>query len=200
MSTTKQQPRFSSAENEALHDNLRSLQSDLDEFYRTTYDRSLPLSDALSDRWQRGRLFQAGEGSNIYGSAILYGTPKLGRQVWIGPRTILDASHGSITIGDYCDISAGCHLYTHHTVQRVLSGGTLPITSGSVEVGACTYIGPNTIVQCGVTIGDHVIIGAGSFVNRDIPAWSFACGSPCRVRGSIRQQDDGTFVIEQRED
>ena len=33
----------------------------------------------------------------------------------------------------------------------------------------------------GITIGDNVVIGAGSVVTRDIPSDSVACGSPCRV-------------------
>nr|WP_245225598.1 hypothetical protein [Photobacterium damselae] len=33
----------------------------------------------------------------------------------------------------------------------------------------------------GVTIGDRVVIGAGSVVNKDIPSDSIAVGNPCRV-------------------
>lgn len=33
----------------------------------------------------------------------------------------------------------------------------------------------------GVTIGDHVVIGAGSVVTRDIPDYVIACGVPCKV-------------------
>lgn len=42
----------------------------------------------------------------------------------------------------------------------------------------------------GVTIGDNVIVGANSVVNRDIPANSVAVGAPARV---IRRIEDDTL-------
>lgn len=37
----------------------------------------------------------------------------------------------------------------------------------------------------GVTIGDNVVIGAGSVVNKDIPSKSVAVGNPCKVIKAI---------------
>ena len=44
----------------------------------------------------------------------------------------------------------------------------------------------NVIVLPGVTIGDNVIIGAGSVVTKDIPDNKIAYGNPCRI---IRDND-----------
>ena len=41
----------------------------------------------------------------------------------------------------------------------------------------------------GVTIGDNSVIGAGSVVTRDVPAWSVAAGNPCRVIRKITEAD-----------
>ena len=41
----------------------------------------------------------------------------------------------------------------------------------------------------GVTIGDHVVIGAGSVVTKDIPDWSVAAGNPCKVIRKITEED-----------
>ncbi len=41
----------------------------------------------------------------------------------------------------------------------------------------------------GVSIGDNVVIGAGSVVTGDIPAWSLAAGNPCRVIRKITEED-----------
>ncbi len=38
-------------------------------------------------------------------------------------------------------------------------------------------------------IGDNVVIGAGSVVTKDIPAWSIAAGNPCRVIRTITDND-----------
>ena len=43
------------------------------------------------------------------------------------------------------------------------------------------WIGGGVKVMPGVTIGDNVVIGAGSVVTRDIPPNSLAVGSPCKV-------------------
>lgn len=50
-------------------------------------------------------------------------------------------------------------------------------------------LGGNTVICPGVTIGDNVVIGAGSVVTRDIPAWSIAVGNPCRVKRTITEDD-----------
>ena len=45
----------------------------------------------------------------------------------------------------------------------------------------CSFSFCKTIVLPGVTIGDNVVIGAGSVVTRDIPSNKVAFGNPCRV-------------------
>ena len=58
-----------------------------------------------------------------------------------------------------------------------------------VTVGNNCWFGANVVVCPGVTIGDNVVIGAGSVVTRDIPANSFAAGNPCRVIREITEAD-----------
>lgn len=55
-----------------------------------------------------------------------------------------------------------------------------------VTIGSHVWIGMNSIILKGVTIGDGAIIGAGSVVVGDIPAGCVAAGVPAKV---IRQQD-----------
>ncbi|WP_018132071.1 acyltransferase [Effusibacillus pohliae] len=55
---------------------------------------------------------------------------------------------------------------------------------GDVVIGDHVMIGANTTILPGVTIGDRAVVGAGSLVNRDIPAGAFAAGNPVRI---IRQ-------------
>lgn len=52
---------------------------------------------------------------------------------------------------------------------------------GDTFIGHEAYIGANTVVCRGVRIGDGAIIGAGSVVTHDIPAYSVAVGAPARV-------------------
>jgi Acetyltransferase (isoleucine patch superfamily) len=49
------------------------------------------------------------------------------------------------------------------------------------------WLGGNVCVLPGVTIGDNCVIGAGSVVNKDIPANSVAVGNPCKVIKQIHE-------------
>ncbi len=59
-------------------------------------------------------------------------------------------------------------------------------TGGRVVIGAGSHIGQNVCIFGNVSIGEHSVIGAGSVVTRDIPAYSVAVGAPARV---VRQFD-----------
>lgn len=50
-----------------------------------------------------------------------------------------------------------------------------------VRIGQNCWIGCNSVVLKGVTIGDHAVVGAGSVVTRDVPAWAVVAGVPARV-------------------
>ena len=51
------------------------------------------------------------------------------------------------------------------------------------------WIGANTVINPGVTIGDDVVIGSGSVVTKDIPSHVIAVGNPCRVLREINEED-----------
>jgi len=44
-------------------------------------------------------------------------------------------------------------------------------------------IGANATIVCGVTVGEHALIGAGAVVTRDVPAYAVVVGNPARQRG-----------------
>lgn len=154
---------------------------------KANYSRTLPIGDYLSDRWEKAKFLGFEEGTSIYDSSLVFGDVSVGKNTWIGPFTILDGSGGNLSIGKNCSISAGVQIYTHDTVERSISGGRARAATGKTFIGSDCYIGPNTIIQKGVTIGDHVVIGANSFVNKDIPSFSKAYGTPCKVVGKVKQ-------------
>jgi acetyltransferase-like isoleucine patch superfamily enzyme len=146
------------------------------------FNRRVSVGDLLTERGDNAAAYGFGEGATMYDNVLVLGDVRVGRNTWIGPGCILDGSGGGLEIGDWCSISGGVHLYTHNTVNRSISLGERPIDYAPTKVGHGVYIGPNTIVQMGVTIGDKAVIGANSFVNRDIPAGARAFGSPARIR------------------
>ena len=63
-----------------------------------------------------------------------------------------------------------------------------------VVIGDDCWFGANVVVCPGVTIGEGCVIGAGSIVTRDIPARSFAAGSPARVIRPITEETDAISI------
>ncbi len=94
-------------------------------------------------------------------------------------------ARGGISIGNWVRISHHCsfhsstHNYTDLSVPISLSGGT----KAKITVGNDVWIGCYSIILQGVTIGDGAVIGANSLVNKDIPPYSIAVGSPAKVIG-----------------
>ena len=146
------------------------------------WQRTLPFGDYVIDRWEKARELGFGEGASIYDSALVIGEVRVGRETWIGPGVVLDGSAG-LTIGDHCSISAGVQIYTHDSVAWALSGGEAPLEKAPTQIGSRCYIGPQTVIAKGVTIGDGCVIGAHSLVVESIPPGSRAHGVPCRVVG-----------------
>lgn len=159
---------------------LLNLWKQLNNDVQQKWHRHLPFAEYFIDRWEKARCLGFGEGTSIYDSSLVLGTVKIGSNTWVGPFTVLDGS-GVLEIGSYCSISAGVQIYTHDTVQWSLSGGEKSAEKATTKIGSRCYIGPNTIITKGITIGDGCIIGANSLILNDIPENSKAYGNPCKV-------------------
>jgi len=163
---------------------LRILRRLLDRERRETverWSRSLPTGEYFNDRWKRAETLGFGDGAPIYDSSVVLGDVKVGSHTWIGPFVVLDGS-GGLRIGRNCSISAGVQIYTHNTVRWATSGGRNDFERAPTVVGSNVYVGPNSVIAMGVTIGDGAVIGANSFVNTDIPANCRAWGNPCQIQ------------------
>jgi acetyltransferase-like isoleucine patch superfamily enzyme len=160
---------------------LRALQKTLQAKKRQEFNRRVSLGDLLTERGDNAREMGFGEGTTCYDNVLILGDVTVGKNTWIGPNVILDGSGGKLTIGDFCSISAGVQIYTHNTVEWSTSLGKKPIAKAPTRIGYGVYLGPNTVVAMGVSIGDKAVIGALSLVNDDIPAGARAWGAPARI-------------------
>lgn len=118
----------------------------------------------------------------------------VGKNVFIGDHVIIDSGHSDlIYIDDYAHITGGCRLLCH---QRDLSDYHIGDNAakcgyklGKIHIGKGCMIGMTTMIMPGVTIGDGAIVGAGSLVTKDIPAWTIATGRPARVVKQIPKRE-----------
>ncbi len=163
-----------------LTEQLREAHKTLRDCMKRGWNRHVSFGDLIADRWETAKAYGFGEGTSCYDNVLILGNVKVGVKTWIGPNVVLDGS-GNLSIGDYCSISAGVQIYTHHTVKWATSYGQNVPERAPVTIGSGVYIGPNVVIQMGVTIGDRAVIGACAFVNRDIPEGATAWGVPAKV-------------------
>jgi len=96
---------------------------------------------------------------------------KLGKNTDIGAFTYINAQNGVI-IEDEVQIGSHCSVYSVSTIDD---------KNGSVILKKNCRIGTHSVIMPGVTVGENSIIGAFSFVNKDIPPNCVALGVPAKV-------------------
>lgn len=91
----------------------------------------------------------------------------------------------NVTIGNYCcfgpDVHIGGmqHSYWWYSMSPILSD--MCNEPECTHIGNDVWIGAGCIIKQGITIGNGAIIGANSFVNKDVEPFSIVVGSPARL-------------------
>lgn len=84
-------------------------------------------------------------------------------KTFIGVSVIFDTNHPDmITIEEGVYITARCIVLAHTMAER-------KVACGHVHIKKNAFIGCNTVILHGVTIGENSIVGAASVVTKDIP-------------------------------
>ena len=90
-----------------------------------------------------------------------------------------------ISIGNHCQITEGVKLFTHGGGGAVRSFSPSFECFGKVTIGDYVYLGNRVMVMPGVTIGDHVLVAAGSVVTKSVPSNVVVGGNPAKFICSI---------------
>lgn len=127
------------------------------------------------------------------------GQPKLGKNVSLVGEPNFGSEPYLISIGDDTTVSFDVAFVTHDAATRVIRHlpGENPETViyGPIKIGKNCFIGCRSVILPNVTVGDNVIIGAGSIVNQDIPSNTVAAGVPCKVICTLEE-----YMEKHRED
>lgn len=103
---------------------------------------------------------------------------EIGDLSMIFAQSVLNPTH-PITIGKRVGIGGSNFLFTHGTWQPVLKG--FPVAFGPITIEDGVWFPWRVFVLPNVHIGREATIGAGSVINRDVPARSLAAGVPAKV-------------------
>jgi acetyltransferase-like isoleucine patch superfamily enzyme len=101
----------------------------------------------------------------------------LGKNTDIGAFTYLNAKYG-IEIEDNVQIGSHCSIYSYSTIDN---------KNGKITLKNNCKIGSHSIVMPGVTVGKNSIVGAFSFVNKDVPDNVVILGIPAKI---VKNLDD----------
>lgn len=112
--------------------------------------------------------------------------------------TLVDDTH--IYVGDYT-------MFGPNVVVATAGHPILPILreqgyqyNAPVHIGKNCWLGAGVIIVPGVTIGDHVVVGAGSVVTKDLPSNVVAVGNPCKVLREINEHDEEYYFKDRKID
>lgn len=110
----------------------------------------------------------------------------VGKGCFIGDSVKIDTGHSDmITLEDSVSIAGGTRLLCHQRDFSHYFVGSdymkLGYTVKPIVLKKGCLIGMESFVLPGVTVGEGAIVGAGSLVTKDIPAWTVATGRPARV-------------------
>ena len=92
-----------------------------------------------------------------------------------------------IEIGSHCQITPGVVFSTHGGAGAVRRWYSKFDTFGKIIIGDYVYLGKNTMIMPGVSIGDNVLVAAGSIVTKSIPSNVVVGGNPAKVICTIEQ-------------
>lgn len=118
---------------------------------------------------------------------------KVGKGVCIGHSVSMDIGNPElIEVEDNVIITNCCIVLCHRRdmagYRKFDEAWELPYIYRPVVLKKGCQIGMGSIIMPGVTIGEGAIIGARSVVTRDVPAWTIAAGSPCKVIKDIEER------------
>lgn len=110
------------------------------------------------------------------------GGVRLGNRVEVNNFSIINGT-GGVDIGDDTLIGPAVQIISYqHQTARDIPIRSQPITPGPIRIGRDCWIGANSVILAGVSIGDGAIVAAGAVVREDVPPYAIVAGVPAQVK------------------
>ena len=115
----------------------------------------------------------------------------IGKQTTLGSGTVVMAGavvNPCCQVGQFCILNTKASL-DHDSVMEDFSSLAPGVTTGaSCRIGTYSAVSIGAVLRHGITIGEHSVIGGGSYVTKDVEPFSIAYGTPAR---KIRARQQG---------
>ncbi len=123
-------------------------------------------------------------------SMFSYSTISIGNDVFIGGRAWFSCTHGKIKIGSHImfgpnvSILGGNHRFSHPGIYMHGDTEKNAGDDAGVVIEDDVWIGANSVILEGVTLGEGSVIGAGSVVTKSTQPYSISAGVPAKPIGN----------------
>lgn len=142
-----------------------------------------------------------GEGTKIWHFSHIQSGTKIGKKCVFGQNVNVG---NNVSIGDFCKVQNNVSIYEGVTLEDYVFCGPSMVFTNILDpkckypqVGAQYYvktlvkegasIGANATIVCGITLGKHCLIGAGSVVTKDVPDYALVVGVPGKILGWVSE-------------
>ena len=110
------------------------------------------------------------------------GEPEIGKNVYIGGMSEVNAKGAKVVIGDNCDIASFVVINCTDSHKRTI-GLSEEIERKDIILENNVYVGTQSFIGGGVHIGPHSVVGAGTIVREaNYPPYSLIVGNPAVVK------------------
>lgn len=142
---------------------------------------------------RRRGILSIGKKVSIPDDVIIYGDYNLvlGNDVFIGARSTIMCVGAKLNIGDHVMTGPGVTMITgNHRINivgkyltQVEGKEKLPSDDLPINILGDNWIGANSIILKGVTIGFGAVVAAGAVVTKNVPSYAIVGGVPAKVIG-----------------